>query len=55
MHRDTLMAAAAAYKGMTSTRKDTPGSHLPTALHGTEDGNIPATFQVIFMVSGLLM
>ncbi|PVF94775.1 S-adenosyl-L-methionine-dependent methyltransferase [Serendipita vermifera] len=34
MHRDTLMAAAAAYK----------------ALHGTEDGNIPATFQIIFLI-----
>ncbi|KIM25179.1 hypothetical protein M408DRAFT_74685 [Serendipita vermifera MAFF 305830] len=34
LHRDTLMAASAAYQ----------------ALHGNEDGTIPATFQVIFLV-----
>lgn len=35
IHRDTLLAASAIYK----------------ALHGNEDGTIPATFQVIFVVS----
>lgn len=35
IHRDTLLAASAAYQ----------------ALHGNEDGTIPATFQVIFVVS----
>ncbi|KAJ3740957.1 S-adenosyl-L-methionine-dependent methyltransferase [Lentinula detonsa] len=34
IHRDTLAAASAIYK----------------ELHGTEDGTIPATFQVIFMI-----
>lgn len=34
MHRDTLMAAAAAYQ----------------SLHGNEDQTIPATFQVIFLI-----
>jgi len=35
LKRDTLCAASAIYK----------------ELHGLEDGNIPATFQVIYMVS----
>jgi len=34
IHRDTLLAASAIYK----------------ALHGNEDGTIPATFQVIFVI-----
>ncbi|KLO19933.1 S-adenosyl-L-methionine-dependent methyltransferase [Schizopora paradoxa] len=34
IHRDTLLAASAAYK----------------ALHGNEDGTIPATFQIIFVI-----
>ncbi|KAF9567410.1 S-adenosyl-L-methionine-dependent methyltransferase [Agrocybe pediades] len=34
IHRDTLAAASAIYKGM----------------HGTEDGSVPATFQIIYMI-----
>ncbi|KAG8835906.1 hypothetical protein FRB91_008391 [Serendipita sp. 411] len=34
LHRDTLIAASAAYQ----------------ALHGNEDGTVPATFQVIFLI-----
>jgi len=34
LHRDTLAAASAIYK----------------AMHGNEDGSVPATFQIIFMI-----
>ncbi|KAL1737644.1 hypothetical protein HDZ31DRAFT_51972, partial [Schizophyllum fasciatum] len=34
IHRDTLAAASAIYK----------------ALHGNEDGSIPATFQIVYMI-----
>ncbi|XP_062865736.1 arginine-hydroxylase NDUFAF5, mitochondrial isoform X5 [Trichomycterus rosablanca] len=34
LHRDTMLAAAAVYKGM----------------YGNEDGSVPATFDVLFMI-----
>jgi len=55
LHRDTLLAASAAYQGEAqfSRLKSGPerqANREPQALHGHEDGTIPATFQVIFMV-----
>lgn len=47
--RDVLIAAEAIYKG---TCKE-GGEGLMVELYGKEDGTVPATFQVIFMVSGL--
>jgi len=37
LHRDTLVAASSIY----------------SALHGNEDGTVPATFQIIFFVRGI--
>lgn len=51
MHRDTLAAASAIYQGniwLLSIHAFVL-TH-PTELHGNEDGSIPATFQVIYMV-----
>lgn len=50
IHRDTLTAASAIYKGMSFVAVLSSCTHLIVAMHGNEDGTIPATFQVIFMV-----
>ena len=55
LHRDTLLAASAVYQGAVrfSGLEAVQSVRLtedPKALHGHEDGTIPATFQVIFMV-----
>lgn len=57
LHRDTLTAAAAIYQGSFRLSQ-----HLlyrliraASALHGKEDGSIPATFQVIYFVSTMIL
>lgn len=32
--------------------RDHPSDGMPTDLYGNSDGSVPATFQVIFLVSG---
>ena len=58
LHRDTLLAASAAYQGEARFSGSRSGPERQAdrnlkALHGHEDGTIPATFQVIFMVCAL--
>jgi hypothetical protein len=50
--RDVLLAADAIYKGKFRSRffLGVIADHLSAELHGMEDGTIPATFQVIFLV-----
>ena len=51
IHRDTLAAALAIYQGLGSLQYTSKASltHF-SELHGNEDGTIPATFQIIYMV-----
>ena len=52
IHRDTLAAASAIYKGEWTPYEccqDVLTKRL-VALHGNEDGSIPATFQIVYMV-----
>lgn len=54
IHRDTLMAASAAYQGNKASFYSfiiSPDKKYDAALHGNEDGTVPATFEVIFLVS----
>jgi len=55
LHRDTLLAASAAYQGEVQLSRSRSGPERQAnrkheVLHGHEDRTIPATFQVIFMV-----
>jgi hypothetical protein len=52
IHRDTLTAASAIYKGTFSYLFFVVYNCLGSTaeLHGNEDGTVPATFQVVFMV-----
>lgn len=54
LHRDTLMAAAAIYKGNffeeTMNEDLIVDMDLYIELHGNPDGTIPATFEIIYMV-----
>lgn len=52
--RDVLMAAESIYKGELDSGwsvQHWTGWLKKAELYGTEDGNVPATFQVIYMVS----
>lgn len=54
LHRDTLMAAAAIYKGNLKIQGEKVlivycESYIE--LHGNPDGTIPATFEIIYMVN----
>jgi len=51
IHRDTLAAASAIYQGLESLQYiPKPSLTHFSELHGNEDGTIPATFQIIYMV-----
>ncbi|KAJ3997782.1 S-adenosyl-L-methionine-dependent methyltransferase [Lentinula boryana] len=52
IHRDTLAAASAIYKGQPTFIPHPTFADIAylVELHGNEDGTIPATFQVIFMI-----
>ncbi|KAG8986418.1 hypothetical protein FRB90_004010, partial [Tulasnella sp. 427] len=54
LKRDTLLAASSIYKGTVRNRKTKAmeGAHdiISTALHGNEDGSIPATFEIVYMI-----
>lgn len=50
IHRDTLAAASAIYKGEDFLELPTGFSDFRPEMHGKEDGTIPATFQIIYMV-----
>jgi NADH dehydrogenase [ubiquinone] 1 alpha subcomplex assembly factor 5 len=50
--RDVLIAAEAIYKGMSKRgRRGGETDGLSIDMYGKEDGSVPATFQVIFMVN----
>jgi len=55
IHRDTLAAASAIYQGLESLQYTSKASLTNVSeLHGNEDGTIPATFQIIYMVCNVL-
>ena len=51
IHRDTLVAASAIYKGwcFRFSKHEYFSVELPE-LHGSENGVVPATFHIIYMV-----
>jgi NADH dehydrogenase [ubiquinone] 1 alpha subcomplex assembly factor 5 len=51
LHRETLAAASAIYKGMVESYSLGALTTRNLELHGQEDGTVPATFQVIYLVS----
>ncbi|RDB20096.1 Arginine-hydroxylase NDUFAF5, mitochondrial [Hypsizygus marmoreus] len=50
IHRDTLAAASAIYKGISPIFIAKQISYILLEMHGNEDGSIPATFQIIYMI-----
>ena len=51
IHRDTLAAASAIYKGIQAFPYNLDNIlTVRPELHGQEDGTVPATFQIIYMV-----
>ncbi|KAF8076709.1 hypothetical protein FPV67DRAFT_1714822 [Lyophyllum atratum] len=52
IHRDTLAAASAIYKGFVIAVPDGSCANLDlhSEMHGNEDGSVPATFQVVYMI-----
>jgi NADH dehydrogenase [ubiquinone] 1 alpha subcomplex assembly factor 5 len=53
LHRNTIAAASAIYKGLSRLFTTLYGSTLlmhHLELHGDNSGTIPATFQIIYMV-----
>lgn len=54
IHRDTLAAASAIYKGRPHhSSHPLHSDEFDVELHGDEEGFIPATFQVIFVVRSI--
>jgi NADH dehydrogenase [ubiquinone] 1 alpha subcomplex assembly factor 5 len=56
LRRDTLAAASAIYAGEFGALSSIfCNTEHGIALHGNEDGSVPATFQIIYMVSYLFV